>query len=134
MRYVRFNPNTNVSVESKVTEEVFLMADGWHVIPDSVEQMSNIKLMPDGTIRPMTPEEIADWIKPLRLNSLLISVRAQRDSLLSQSDWTELPSVSSQHDTAWNDNWKKYRQTLRDIPNTVTDPDVPVVWPIPPNA
>jgi hypothetical protein len=50
-----------------------------------------------------------------------------RDSLLSQSDWTQLPDVPA----ATKDKWKAYRQALRDITAQKTFPES-VVWPTSP--
>jgi hypothetical protein len=54
------------------------------------------------------------------------SVRKQRDALLAQSDWTQLPDA--QVDKA---AWASYRQALRDVP---AQPGFPfdVVWPVKP--
>ena len=51
-------------------------------------------------------------------------IKAQRDKLLQQCDWTVLPDspVSNQSD------WLTYRQSLRDIPQDFTTPEE-VVWP-----
>lgn len=54
------------------------------------------------------------------------SVRAQRDRLLSESDWTRMddaPLTVEQRDT-----WADYRQALRDVPQEFASPD-DVVWP-----
>lgn len=55
------------------------------------------------------------------------SVRAERNRLLQESDWTQLPDVPI--DT--KDAWAVYRQQLRDV----TDQPDPfnIIWPIPPN-
>jgi hypothetical protein len=47
-------------------------------------------------------------------------MRGIRDSLLMQSDWTQLPDVSltEEQKTAWS----VYRQQLRDLPGGITDP------------
>lgn len=63
---------------------------------------------------PRTPE--TEW--PL--------VRAQRNALLKQSDWTQLPDVP----LATKEAWATYRQALRDITNQ-PDP-LNIVWPVPP--
>lgn len=54
--------------------------------------------------------------------TLVTDIRAQRNALLAQSDWTQLPdaNMSQERKQAWAD----YRQALRDI----TD-DATVVWP-----
>ena len=51
-------------------------------------------------------------------------IKAQRDKLLQQCDWTVLSDspVSNQSD------WLTYRQALRDIPQDFTTPEE-VVWP-----
>jgi hypothetical protein len=55
------------------------------------------------------------------------SVRAQRDRLLSETDWTQSRDVSLDNDG----DWVSYRQELRDItlqegfPHTVTWPEKP---------
>jgi len=54
------------------------------------------------------------------------AVRAERDRLLTASDWTQVADapLSSAKKQAWAD----YRQALRDIPQTQDDPDS-IVWP-----
>jgi len=54
-------------------------------------------------------------------------IRAQRDVLLAASDWSALPDVTLANKQAWLD----YRQALRDIPNTFSNPE-DVVWPAKP--
>lgn len=53
-------------------------------------------------------------------------VRAQRNSMLAASDWTQL--ADSPADSAV---WATYRQLLRDLPQTHTRVSE-VVWPTPP--
>ena len=54
------------------------------------------------------------------------TLRTQRNSLLQQSDWTQLQDahLSAEKKSAWAD----YRQALRDLPDTVTITS-PVDWP-----
>ena len=61
------------------------------------------------------------------LAARLRGVRQRRDELLATCDWTQLPDapVSDEMRTAW----RTYRQALRDLPETITDPLVPVSWP-----
>jgi len=56
----------------------------------------------------------------------MASVRAQRNDLLSKSDWTQLPDAPVDRE-----RWAIYRQQLRDLPETV-DPSK-VQWPLPPD-
>jgi hypothetical protein len=44
-------------------------------------------------------------------------VRARRDKILRETDWTELPSVRQVRSAEWAEQWDKYRQQLRDITN-----------------
>jgi len=54
-------------------------------------------------------------------------LRAERDRLLQQSDWTQLPDVPQSVKTAW----AVYRQSLRDITEQAGFPET-VVFPTPP--
>lgn len=66
------------------------------------------------------------WIDPRTAETEWPLVRVKRDSLLSKSDWTQLPDVP----IATKEAWATYRQSLRDI----TDQPDPfnIVWPTPP--
>ncbi|MGE5552816.1 MAG: tail fiber assembly protein [Betaproteobacteria bacterium] len=58
----------------------------------------------------------------------LAALRAERDARLAACDWTQLPDVplTPEQKAAW----AAYRQALRDLPETTTDPFNPV-WPVP---
>ncbi|NLG85591.1 MAG: phage tail protein [Firmicutes bacterium] len=56
-------------------------------------------------------------------------VRARRDALLRESDWTQLPDAPM--DASLRAAWAQYRQALRDLPQVFLDP-ADVVWPAPP--
>ena len=83
--------------------------------------------MPDGTYieREVTDEEIAKDQQD-SLDAQQKRVRSQRNSLLKDTDWTQVPD--SPADTA---AWAIYRQALRDItgqagfPSDVTWPEKP---------
>ena len=62
----------------------------------------------------------------VRLNDQWVDVRAKRDNLLSETDWTQL-SDSPVDRVAF----ATYRQGLRDIPQNQTDP-FNIVWPVKP--
>tara|TARA_Y100000766_G_scaffold35437_1_gene25244 strand:- start:7634 stop:7963 length:330 start_codon:yes stop_codon:yes gene_type:complete len=53
------------------------------------------------------------------------NIREQRDQLLKDSDYTQLPDSTY---PSTQDAWKTYRQQLRDITKGVTDPDT-IVFP-----
>lgn len=54
-------------------------------------------------------------------------IRLQRDRLLTASDWVVLKDTNIQNEQAWLD----YRQALRDLPQTFSNPDE-VIWPTKP--
>jgi len=54
----------------------------------------------------------------------MIKLRAERDARLSACDWTQLVDTPS----AISEAWAPYRQALRDMPGTTTDPFAPQ-WP-----
>lgn len=66
------------------------------------------------------------WIDPRSTEQMWSEVRASRDKLLVQSDWTQLPDVP----TVLKTSWATYRQALRDI-TSQTDPAA-IVWPVSP--
>lgn len=66
------------------------------------------------------------WI-PL-YDKQVAAIRAHRNSLLTNSDWTQLPDVALTSKVAWS----IYRQALRDV---TSQPDpFNIVWPTPPTA
>ena len=54
-------------------------------------------------------------------------LRRFRDKLLTESDWTQSRDLTLTNDEAW----KKYRQDLRDLPQTTTD-IINVIYPTKP--
>lgn len=66
----------------------------------------------------LTPEDIArEWD----------GIRQERNRLLAESDWTQLPDA-----TANKEAWQEYRQALRDI--TEGDNPLNVAWPTAPSS
>ena len=54
----------------------------------------------------------------------LARLRRERDQLLAQSDWRDLPSYPG----ADQADWRTYRQQLRDLPADTEDASNPI-WP-----
>lgn len=84
----------------------------------------------EDTIIPLRPSEhhIIDfetrqWIDPRTPETEWPLVRARRDRLLQESDWTQLPDVP----LATKDAWAVYRQALRDV--TLQPDPFNIVWP-----
>lgn len=65
-----------------------------------------------------------------RREEALQRIRVERNKLLLDTDWTQLPDVPMDADT--REAWRLYRQKLRDFPATC-DPFNPV-WPEPPGT
>jgi len=85
----------------------------------------------DGVLVAMTPEEIAEWNAKKPTDAQLTAqkweyIRRQRNAKLSLTDWR----AGSDH--TLSDEWKTYRQALRDIPSTQSDPDN-ITWPTEPS-
>jgi hypothetical protein len=56
-------------------------------------------------------------------------LRAERNRRLTACDWTQV--ADSPLDDASDNQWRVYRQALRDLPQTQDDP-ANVVWPVAP--
>ena len=62
-----------------------------------------------------TNDQIIDKAKELSVNNAINAMRETRNIIIQESDWM------ANSDVTMSDDWKKYRQDLRDITNTVTD-------------
>lgn len=72
--------------------------------------------------------DIVEFVPPLGPSEeeIALKVRSKRNSLLSSSDWTQLPDAPVDQAA-----WANYRQNLRNIPNQEGFPEN-VIWPIEP--
>lgn len=69
-------------------------------------------------------DELAQMAEAADLNMSM--VRSQRDGMLSASDWTQIGDATLGAHTA--EEWRTYRQALKDIPQNYTKVSE-VVWP-----
>lgn len=63
---------------------------------------------------------------------IMEGIRLIRNDRLKESDWTQMPGALSETARA---NWDTYRQALRDLPSTITNPkawDIEDNWPVKP--
>jgi len=76
---------------------------------------------------------IADYVPPPppTTEQLWNRVRDRRDALLTQSDILVLPDRWATYTTEKQTAVSTYRQALRDLPETQTDP-ANITWPVPP--
>ena len=54
-------------------------------------------------------------------------IRSRRDNLMADSDWRSMPDSPTMSSA-----WKTYRQALRDLPASESDPD-DITWPTKPS-
>jgi hypothetical protein len=90
----------------------------WDVI------VEDTKVIRRPTKRTLTQEEI-DSKNQILLNELWTEIRNRRTVLLYECDWTQIPDAQISDEN--KEDWKRYRQDLRDITNAQS-PDK-VVWP-----
>ena len=72
--------------------------------------------------------EYVVYLNPLE-DQKINFIKRERNLLLQQSDWTQLPDVSLTEEQ--KGNWVTYRQQLRDITNQPGFPDN-IIWPTQP--
>jgi len=91
--------------------------------------IDQVGLTERGYVEYFEPQPVIEITK----DQVYTAVRAKRDYLLQESDWTQLPDspLNAEQKTTWAD----YRQDLRDITETYPDATHPdeVVWPTKPN-
>ena len=100
-----------------------------------------IKRTSDSAFIPTVPgntdyDEYLAWLaegnEPLPADNAVTwdTIRAKRDQLIADSDWTMIPGA-----TVDQAAWAAYRQVLRDLPQTyaATGPES-VVWPVEPST
>jgi hypothetical protein len=67
------------------------------------------------------------WVEPEAPKVPIDEVRAERNKLLSTSDFTQLPDTPLSLEE--KEAWATYRQKLRDLPNNY-EPSEKVDWPV----
>tara|TARA_R110002020_G_scaffold56663_2_gene156588 strand:- start:282 stop:650 length:369 start_codon:yes stop_codon:yes gene_type:complete len=107
-------------------------AGEWNAVGDTAEECWSTL-----TLKNWRPEQIEKLDKEsfiMRVNELaneyaLKQVREKRTALLAECDWVVLSDVVV-HNV---EEWKTYRQALRDLPSSITDFDAEVIYPDKPN-
>lgn len=79
-----------------------------------------------GAPRVMSDEEHESWKAEMLISGSKSAVRHLRNVKLAESDWTETAPMSEE----LRNQWREYRQALRDLPEDVVDYNVQ--WPLPP--
>lgn len=90
--------------------------------------IDQVGLTERGYVEYFEPQPVVEITK----DQVYVAVRAVRNSLLQESDWTQLPdtTISVEQKALW----AEYRQDLRDITETYPDVKHPdeVIWPTKP--
>ena len=92
-----------------------------------------LKKVIDGVVSDMTSEEEATFRAGLPSDSEIAAsklemLRIERNAKLAETDWTQSRDITLSND----DDWKKYRQELRDITKTYKSLE-DVKWPTAPS-
>ena len=74
---------------------------------------------------------VVTWEDPMAVEIMWNRVKMVRQSMLAQSDWTQ--AQDSPISESVKEQWRSFRQQLRDIPQNFSDPRE-VVFPIPPEG
>ena len=77
---------------------------------------------------PPTKEEVMEEALKVSIQNAFGEIRIVRNQRLIESDWTQILDAPVDAKA-----WAKYRQELRDLPETIKDPTTTIVWPTPPN-
>lgn len=137
-RYVRFDPNTNFSIESVYTDETLDSANGWHVLPLDTARSVDLKIDSNGIITLMTDEEIQNRSRSSLELILKDMIGIKANDIVDSVTWTQLPSSLERNGQAWVNSWKTYIDEVKAFPGTydIANSDLTlanVTWPTPPS-
>jgi hypothetical protein len=85
--------------------------------PNNTDYQEYLAWLAEGNT-PLPPDQPDPWE----------TIRQKRDQLIRDSDWTMIPGA-----TVDQAQWSAYRQILRDLPQTYSNPE-DVVWPTTPST
>ena len=117
-------PVVNEEGNALTVEEQVVNEEGEPVFKTVVQPIELTKVFTDADV-----EAAKVWTPPLDLDAVLTALRAKRNELLAESDFSQL-SDAPVDSTAW----AVYRQQLRDLPSTVDSATGQFTWPTKPNA
>lgn len=100
----RVNMHRQLSYEAEITKE-----EASILLNACLDLYEDIKLKELSELKDLLKERLKE-----QLRFTVVSLRTHRDYLLKESDWTQIPDIPL--DEVDRENWLKYRQTLRDLP------------------
>ena len=115
------NPSVSLPLEIDPAELLTLgYAPYQRTVPPQTgryERAAEVTPFFDGTVAMQTYEvqQMADQEKSVIDANALIEARLIQRTLLTDCDWTEMPSVQSKHTQEWIDAWANYRTAIRDV-------------------
>lgn len=121
----------DVSFPAELTDEV--LADFGHAVLNypAAPTATKGKKIVDGGVEQIDGKWFVKYVEadlsPEEAQAYANSVRAERNQLLAQSDWTQLPDA-----TVDKEKWAAYRQQLKDVTKQSGFP-FNVAWPAKPN-
>ena len=118
----------NSEIEEEAPEELAEVENPEKPTEDEETPEERIERMLEEDIKRMKENENLEPAEISPEEELSI-VRSQRNQILSQSDWTQLPDVPESIQAAW----KEHRQELRDITKNFKDLQS-ITWPTPPSS
>ncbi len=113
-RYISFTED-GIQASSILSEEN--PGEGWYEINEDID--GKIFKLVNGKAVALTEAQKESYIKELQTDSAYSRLRAERNDLLTKSDWTQLPNSNLTEAKAAE--WETYRQALRDLPETMTE-------------
>lgn len=128
--YVKFQEGKFHQIEGKSFLDDEIVPDGWHLVnePNASEKFYRLE---NGSAVVIPDSEMVDFINSEKEKSRLALIRIERDDLLSKSDWTQ--GADSPLSEEKKTEWAAYRQSLRDLPLSITDALEEIAWPTPPS-
>ena len=94
-----------------------------HENPEIFSYVNNTRKIVDGQARNRL---LSEWAAAALVSGFQ-TIRLERNMLLAASDWTQASDAPVDAKA-----WAKYRQALRDLPETIKDPTAEIKWPDPP--
>ena len=120
-----FNGSININMKYNITHALVVLKPGAEYSLDG-EDYSDLNWLDSGITKP-TETEINNKIAELDGAEAMKLLREKRNRLLAVTDWR------ASSDLTLSDDWKNYRNELRQIPQTQTDP-YNITWPTEPSS
>jgi hypothetical protein len=121
-KWVQFDENGN-QIGTTTSIDVPI-GSNWHEVDEFV--YGRHMVLDNGAPRATTDEEHTSWEAEILISGAQSAVRHLRNVKLAESDWIETAPMSEE----LRNQWREYRQALRDLPEDVVDYNVQ--WPLPP--